>query len=180
MKELAPSIIRELRTIGVADQRPWWTRAVLDTSVLISEHRHWLWLLARRSFYEGVWSAFIVGELVRVRTELSIKKGAERAVYRQRINDLIHLFSDVLAIVDYRRVTTGMTLKDPDDEPILATAIAADAGCVVSLNTRDFPEGGVVDGVRYVTPQQFLDALSDANKELDLPALVRTAGKQTP
>ncbi len=63
--------------MGVAGERFWWTRAVLDTSVLMSEHRHWLWLLARQNLYEGVWSAFIVGELVRVRTELSIKKGAD-------------------------------------------------------------------------------------------------------
>lgn len=29
-------------------------RAVLDTSVLLSEHRHWLWLLARLGYYEAV------------------------------------------------------------------------------------------------------------------------------
>src|SRR6266508_3683566 len=164
----------------MATERLWWTRAVLDTSVLISEHRHWLWLLARRGFYEGVWSAFIVGEFVRVRTEHSIKHSVERAVYRQRINDLIHLFSDVLTIVDYRRVTTGKALKDPDDEPILATAIAASAGCIVSLNTSDFPPEAVLGGVRYVTPRQFLEALGAAHAEADLPSLIAAAGRQVP
>ena len=166
--------------MGADDQRPWWTRAVLDTSVLISAHRHWLWLLARKGYYQGIWSAFIVGELVRVRTEHSIKHGVERAVYRQRINDLIHLFSDVLTIVDYRRVSSDAALKDPDDEPIHATAVAADAGCLISLNTSDFPPDAVLDGIRYVTPQEFLGALAAAHEQVDLPALVDAAGKQVP
>jgi hypothetical protein len=79
-------------------------RAVLDTSTLISEHRHWLRDLARAGFFDGVWSTFIVGELVRVRVEHSIARGVARAVYRQRVNDLVHLMSDVLAVADYRRV----------------------------------------------------------------------------
>jgi predicted nucleic acid-binding protein len=166
--------------MGITLDRPWWTRAVLDTTVLMSAHRHWLWLLARRGYFVSVWSAFIVGELVRVRTELSIKNGVERAVYGQRINDLIHLFSDVMLIIDYRRVSTGTTLKDPDDEPILAAAIAADAGCIVSLNTRDFPPGGEVADVRFVTPQELLEALTTAYPEADIPAQAEAAGKQVP
>jgi predicted nucleic acid-binding protein len=162
------------------DGRPWWSRAVLDTSVLLSEHRHWVWLLARRGYYEGFWSAFIVGELVRVRTRVSIERGVEYAVYRQRLNNLVHLLSDVLRSIDYRWVSTSMALKDPDDEPVLATAIGARAGCVVSLNTRDFPSGGEVDGVRFVTPKQFLEALAQQNPNDRLEEAVRSAGRQIP
>lgn len=116
-------------------------RAVLDTSVLLSEHRHWLWLVARLGYYEAIWSTFIVGELVGVRTEHSISRGVNRAVYRGRINDLIHLLSDVLVIANYRDATVRGLVSDPDDEPILATASASDADCIVTLNTRDFPSG---------------------------------------
>jgi predicted nucleic acid-binding protein len=134
-------------------------RAVLDTSALFSEHRHWLWLLAHQGYFEAVWSTFIVGELVRIRVEHSIRRGVERAIYRQRINELIHLLSDVMVVADYRRATTTGMLPDPDDEPILATALAAGASYAVSLNTRDFPPGRTAAGVMFVTPHDFLQVL---------------------
>jgi predicted nucleic acid-binding protein len=138
-------------------------RAVLDTSVLISEHRHWLWDFARRGYYEARWSTYIIGELVRVRVEHSIRHGVQRAMYRQRINHLIHLLTDVLIIADYRTVPLAGVLRDPDDEPILAAAIASGAAFVVSLNTRDFPSGNEVLGVRFLTPRAFLAELTTRN-----------------
>ena len=165
-----------------ADQETphWWRRAVLDTSVLLSAERHWLWLLARLGIYEGFWSAFIVGELVRIRTELSIRHQVPRAEYRRRINILVHALSDALRIVEYRHVTPGSRLKDPDDEPILATAVAAGAGCIVSLNTRDFPPSGMIEGVRYVTPAQFLTALDAAAPEQGVRQRVASTERQIP
>lgn len=58
-------------------------RAVLDTSVLLSIHRHWLWLFAGDGFCEGLWSPFIVGEVVRVRWQRSAAKGLDPAMNRQ-------------------------------------------------------------------------------------------------
>jgi predicted nucleic acid-binding protein len=165
---------------SAADERLWWARAVLDTSTLLSEERHWLWLLARQGYYEGVWSAFIVGELVRVRTELSIRHQVARREYRKRINALVHALSDVLQIVDYRKVSTGDVLRDPDDEPILATAVAAQAGCIVSLNTKDFPPGGAALGVRFLTPDQFLTALVLQHPAAGLAERASQAGRQLP
>src|SRR4051794_26368416 len=95
-------------------------RAVLDTSVLMSEHRHWLWLAAHDGEYLGYWSPFIINELVRIRVETALRHGTPREVYRQRINGLIHLLSDVLRVADYRRVDARGTLNDPDDEPQVA------------------------------------------------------------
>jgi predicted nucleic acid-binding protein len=155
-------------------------RAVLDTSVLLSEHCHWLWLLARLGYFQGVWSTFIVNELVRVRVEHSLARSVARPVYRQRINDLIHFFSDVLRVADYRSVSAAGLLRDPDDEPILATAIAATATYVVSLNTRDFPSGGAAAGVRFVTPQNFLAELEARHPNARLSRRVDDAGRQVP
>lgn len=160
--------------------RPSVVRAVLDTSVLISQHRHWLWLLARLGYFEGVWSAFIIGELVRIRVEMSIRRGVERSVYRQRINDLIHLLSDVLLVADYRRAEASGLLRDADDEPILASALAAGAAVVVSLNTRDFPAGGTVAGVRFVTPQDFLAELEAQGPADELGRRADEAGQTLP
>jgi predicted nucleic acid-binding protein len=155
-------------------------RAVLDTSVLLSEHRHWLWLLARLGSYRAVWSAFIIGELVRIRVEHSIGQGVSRAVYRQRLNDLIHLLSDELLIVNYREIATSGALSDPDDEPILATALAAGAECVVSLNTRDFPSGVEACGVRFLTPQVFLTELVLRHPGSDIAESADEAGHRLP
>ena len=155
-------------------------RAVLDTSVLLSEHRHWLWLLAHLGYYEPVWSTFIVGELVRIRVEHSILRRVERTVYRQRINDLIHLLSDVLRVADYRAVSTGGVLPDPDDEPILATALAGRAGFVISLNTRDFPAGDEAVGVHFVTPAAFLTELESRNPSAHLAERARDSGRRLP
>jgi predicted nucleic acid-binding protein len=155
-------------------------RAVLDTSVLLSEHRHWLWLLARLGYYRGVWSTFIVGELVRVRVEHSIARSVARPIYRQRINDLVHLFSDVLTAADYRLASAAGLLRDPDDEPILATAIVARAAFVVSLNTRDFPSSGTIVGVHFVTPQSFLAELETRRPRARLAQQVSEAGRQVP
>lgn len=154
-------------------------RAVLDTSVLISEHRHWLWLLARLGDYEAIWSVFIVGELVRIRVEHSIARGVERAVYRRRVNALLHLLSDVLVVADYRRATTHGLVRDPDDEPIIATALATQAEYIVTLNTRDFPSGSGAAGVQFATPADFL-ALLDTGRPATLADTIREAGRQLP
>lgn len=144
-------------------------RAVLDTSVLLSVDRHWLWLLAREQVYDAVWSTFIVGELVRIRVEQAIARGVERAVYRERINNLVHRLSDVAQVADYRTILIDGVLSDPDDEPILATALAGRAGYVVSHNVRDFPEAGTALGVRFVTPSAFLTLLEAANPDAAAP-----------
>lgn len=155
-------------------------RAVLDTSVLLSEHRHWLWLLAHLDYYDAVWSAFIVGELVRIRVEHSIRRGVERAVYRQRINDLIHLLCDVLLIVNHRDAITIGLLSDPDDEPILATALASGAQYVVSLNTRDFPANGESAGVRFLTPHDLLAELASRYPDASILERADQVGRQLP
>ena len=155
-------------------------RAVLDTSSLISEHRHWLWNLARRGYSLGVWSTFIVGEMVRVRIEHSIARGVPRSIYRQRINDLVHLLSDVLIVADYRTADAAGALRDPDDEPILAAALASGAEMIVSLNTRDFPASGHVRGLRFLTPQQYLGEVAAHHPDQALEQQASDAGRLLP
>lgn len=131
-------------------------RAVLDTSVLVSGDRHRLWAAAKYGFYEAVWSTFIVAELAPVRVELGIARGVARAVYRQRINNLVHQLSLGLRVADYQTIDVTGALSDPDDEPILAAAKAAHAGYIVSHNTKDYPPSGTIMGVRYLSPEDFI------------------------
>ncbi|MGH2354892.1 MAG: hypothetical protein ACRDJN_25055, partial [Chloroflexota bacterium] len=67
----ADAVEARLRQEHTEEHNNWWRRTVLDTSVIISEHRHWLWLAARQDYYEGLWSPFIVGEVARIWTEKS-------------------------------------------------------------------------------------------------------------
>lgn len=137
-------------------------RVVLDTSVLLGPQRHELVFLAHQRAFTMVWSSFLIAELTRVRTEWAIRQGLEREIYRLRINTLIEHLSRIAVLVDYTRLEGGNYsewLKDPDDEPLLATALVGRAAYVVSHNTSDFPPGGVFAGVRYVIPLDFLEAL---------------------
>ncbi len=118
-------------------------RAVLDTSALLGPARHELVFLASKSVYTMVWSSFLIAELTRLRTEWAIKQGLERARYRERINALTRELSQIAVIVDYTRLEGGNYrdwLRDPDDEPLLATALVGRAAYVVSHNTSDFPQ----------------------------------------
>lgn len=150
---------RDARSAGGRGVKP---RAVLDTSALLGPQRHELVFLASERIYTMVWSSFLIAELTRIRTEWAIKQGLPREVYRQRINRLIEHLSRIAIVADYTRLEGGnytAWLKDPDDEPLLATALVGRARYVVSHNTRDFPPGGVFAGVRYLTPLDFLDML---------------------
>lgn len=137
-------------------------RAVLDTNVLLGQSRHELLFLAQQRVYTLIWSSFLVGECVRIRTELAIKHGQDRDIYRARINAFIHEVTQAARMVDYTKITGGNYrewLKDPDDEPVLAAALVGKAHYIVSLNTRDFPPSGRYAGVQYVLPAQFLEVL---------------------
>jgi predicted nucleic acid-binding protein len=48
-------------------------------------------------------------------------------------------------------------LRDPDDVPLLATALVGKAQYIVSWNTRDFPSKGSFAHIRYLIPPQFLE-----------------------
>jgi hypothetical protein len=85
------------------DADAWWRRAAVDTSVIISEHRHWLWLAARYDLIEGIWSVYIAAEAARIWTEKSIARNVPRLVYRAQVNALVNALSDVLTCVDYRK-----------------------------------------------------------------------------
>ncbi len=155
-------------------------RVVLDTSVLISYERHWLWSMAQLGFFEAVWSTFIVGEMVRIRVESGIARNTDRSVYRRRVNLLVHRLSDVLLLADYRSILLDGALSDPDDDPILATALAAGAQFVVSNDVKHFPAGATVMHVRFITPTNFLILLDELYPDANLRQSIDSVGKQLP
>jgi predicted nucleic acid-binding protein len=155
-------------------------RAVVDTSVLMSQHRHAVYLLARPGYFDAVWSPYIVAELTRIRVERSIQFGVDRGVYRERINRLIFLLSGAFRSVNYIGHVANRMKRDPDDEPILATALAAGASYVVSLNTRHFPDNDVILGVRFITPNDFVSVLESRSRTAAIRNMIDGAGSQIP
>jgi predicted nucleic acid-binding protein len=158
-------------------------RVVLDTSVLLGPQRHELVFLAKNGLFTFVWSPFLIAELVRIRTEWGIKHQQDREIYRARINKLIHLLTQIAEVVDYTLIEGGNYnewLRDPDDEPLLATALAGKASIIVSANTRDFPPRGSFAGVRYCTPLQFLSDVYAEHPEKAMQVIFKGVGFRIP
>lgn len=61
----------------------------------------------------------------------------------------------------------GLTLPDPDDHHVLAAALAAGAGTILTMNLRDFPASALAPhGVAAAHPDDFLCELHDADPDL--------------
>ena len=61
----------------------------------------------------------------------------------------------------------GLTLPDPDDHHVLAAALAAGAGTILTMNLRDFPTLALAPhGVAAAHPDGFLCGLHEADPEL--------------
>ncbi len=146
-------------------------RAVLDTSVLIGRERGTLMLLASRGWYTPLWSSFIIAEMVRIRTQHAVQDGEDLRTYRIWLNQFVSSLSERAVCVNYTRLRGGnwTWLQDPDDEPILATALIGRAHYVVSNDTAHFPPPAqnpypsvlnpVFRSVYYVTARQFIDEI---------------------
>ncbi len=153
-------------------QRPALERVVLDSSVLLGVARRELVAAAALRYYTAYWSPWLVAEFVRQRTEWiaerAAREGCSRAetrrrlrASRERLNALIHELSHILYSVDYTNAPQAdlSWLRDPDDWPVMQTALAAQAHTLVTENAADFPLGEERNGIRILSAQTFLAAL---------------------
>lgn len=132
-------------------------RVVADSSVLLSAERDELLYLAGRGAIQLVLSPFLIGEIVRIRTERAIRFGQDREAYRTRINAYVNALTSLSEMVNHTLLEGGnftSWLHDPDDEPLLATALVGHTEIIVSWNTRDFPPTGSYAHIRFLTPPQ--------------------------
>jgi len=75
----------------------------------------------------------------------------------------------------YEDLIAGLTLPDPDDRHVLATAIRCGASVIVTFNQRDFPADVLASyGVESQHPDEFVENLFD----LDAAAVVAAAQRQ--
>ena len=122
--------------------------ALLDACVLCGALRRNLLLsLAEAGFFRAMWSERILDETQKCisRTTRCASNGS-----RQRIR-IENAFPDSLVNVS-EILEQNLGLPDPEDDHVLAAAIAAQASVIVTDNLRDFP-------MRNISPHE-IEALS--------------------
>jgi len=166
-------------------------RVALDSSALLGVQSRALVAAAARHYFTGFWSSWIVAEFVRKRTEWIAERasrdGCDRAETRrrlresrQRINEFVRACGAVLRSVDYEDAPTDDLgwLRDPDDWPVMQTALAANADILVTDDAADFPLGEVRNGVLILGSPAFLQDLYQRfpDAEANIRRFLRRAG----
>ena len=129
---------------------------VLDACVLHPAHlRHTLLRLSERELFQPLWTSAILDELERSLT----KRGVPPLSARRVVERMESAFESAM-VRGYEPLTDSMTCH-PKDRHVLAAAVHADAGAVVTFNVRDFPEDSLQPhSIDVIRPDDFLlDAL---------------------
>lgn len=155
-------------------------RVVVDSSVLLGANSPQVVAGAALGYYRAYWSPWIVSEYVRNRVEWAVTRSswiqASKAEQkdklenvRGRVNSATDYLSRILISVDYHSapIVDLSWLGDPDDHPIMQTALAADADTLVTDNAKDFSSGERRNGVLLLNSRRFLEQLYSAIPESD-------------
>jgi predicted nucleic acid-binding protein len=147
-------------------------RAVFDASALLGGVRTTLVAAVETGYCTGIWSSWIIAEFVRKRTEWiaerALREGSPQAelrrrlqASRQRVNRTVEELSQLFELVDYTAApSTDLSwLADPDDWPVMQTALAAGADVLVTDNSSDFPLGQRHNGILLLGSRTFLERL---------------------
>lgn len=139
--------------------------ALLDTSVLWpSLQRDFLLSLAIEGLYRPVWSSAILEELEEHESLKLQKRGTPQAEAERRTRRLLarmHAGFPDAAVVGWEPLEGTFGLPDPDDEHVVAAALIACAGAIVTANLKDFPASKLPDDLEVLPPHEFaLNAVS--------------------
>ena len=155
--------------------------ATLDTSVLWpSLQRDFLLSLAVEGTYRPTWSSAILDELQFHEEAKLVKRGMPVAEAARRAATLIvamrREFAD--AEVDGWQPLEGtFGLPDPDDEHVLAAAVIAGAGAIVTENLKDFPADRIPPGIQVLSAREFAKNTVALNPRLALAAVHEIASR---
>ena len=155
--------------------------ATLDTSVMWpSLQRDFLLSLAIEGTYRPTWSSAILDELQFHEEAKLVKRGMPVAEAARRAATLIAAmrreFAD--AEVDGWQPLEGtFGLPDPDDEHVLAAAVIAGAGAIVTENLKDFPADRIPPGIQVLSAREFAKNTVALNPRLALAAVHEIASR---
>ena len=134
-------------------------RVVLDTGILITAlitkgtppdliYQAW-----RKKRFQLITSAWQLAEFRRVSRYAKLRTYLKHAEVGNLVNGLRY---EALVLKDLPSLDVS---PDPDDHPILAMAVAAEANFLVSGDKRDLLSCKKIENVRIVTARQFLEEL---------------------
>jgi predicted nucleic acid-binding protein len=134
--------------------------ALLDTCVLWpSKQRDFLLSLAVVKLYRPLWSSAILDELLYCETDKLVEKQGIPQIEAERRS--AHLIEQMRTHFDDAEVRNWepyegtFGLPDPDDEHVIAAAVAGHAGAIVTDNLKHFPLDKVPPGIEVLRPGEF-------------------------
>ncbi|TWD81144.1 PIN domain-containing protein [Kribbella amoyensis] len=160
--------------------------ALLDTCVLWpSRQRDFLLSLAVENLYRPLWSSAILDELFHHEIEkLAEDRGFARAEAERRAAYLIEQMRthfDDAEVRNWQPHDGTFGLPDPDDEHVVAAAVAGHAGAIVTVNLKDFPPAKIPYGIEIQLPGEFAANTVAVSPQRALKAVVRlTERRQRP
>ena len=134
--------------------------AALDTSVLWpSLQRDFLLSLAIEGLYRPVWSSVVLEELEFEERQKLIRRGGvaapEAARRAQRLVRQMRTHFGDAEVHGWEPLEGTFGLPDPDDEHVVAAAVLAGAGAIVTHNLKDFPADRLPDPLEAIDAHEF-------------------------
>ena len=144
--------------------------AVFDACVLYpAPLRDLLMWLATAGLFRARWSEEIHAEWMR--NVLADRPDLQRAQL-ERTRALMDAHVEGSLVTGYAPLIETLVLPDPQDRHVLAAAIQARAGLIVTFNLKDFPAATLAGfGVKAQHPDQFVCALLTEHPERSLVVL---------
>ncbi|MGX1690388.1 PIN domain-containing protein [Microbacterium sp. NPDC055442] len=155
--------------------------ATLDTNVLWpSLQRDFLLSLAVEGAYRPTWSAVILEELEYHEAAKLTKRGIPTVEAAERAATLIAAmrreFIDA-EVEGWEPLEGTFGLPDPDDEHVVAAAVIAGAGAIVTENLRDFPADKIPPTIQVLSAREFAKNTVALNPRHALAAVQEIASR---
>ena len=153
--------------------------AALDTSVLWpSLQRDFLLSLAIEGAYRPTWSSAILDELEFHEEAKLVKRGTTRAEAAARASALVAAMRREFAdaeVEGWEPLEGTFGLPDHDDEHVVAAAVIAGAGAIVTENFKDFPSDRIPPSIQVLSARDFARNAVALNPQYALAAVQEIA-----
>ena len=143
--------------------------AIYDANVLYpSTLRSLLLYLAKSGLFRARWTDHIHEEWIR---NLLNNRPDLKREQLERTRQLMDAHAPDCLVTAYEPLISGLDLPDPNDRHVLAAAIVAQAGVIVTFNLSDFPEEKLKPyGLDAQHPDVFIQHLIDLKPQAVLAA----------
>lgn len=137
------------------------------------------------NLYRPLWSSAILDELQYCEVDkLTVKYGTPQGEAERRAARLIETMRshfDDAEVQNWEPYEGTFGLTDPDDEHVIAAAVAGHAGAIVTDNLKHFPQDKIPPGIEVIAPSEFAANTVAVAPELALEAVTAlTARLQRP